>query len=136
MARTRKNITLYHAVFCPKWRRSWLTGDVAAACEGLLYYQAAQKGIKIVALAIMPDHVHVLIQTENSLVGIARIMHWLKWFTSKRLRERFKHLAVHKAFWAEHYFSRSVQTEGLKGEIQKKSDARTVVNYINQQFAN
>lgn len=133
--RTRKNITLYHAVFSPKWRRSWLTGDVAQACEGLFYHMAAQKGIKIIALAVMPDHVHILIQTENSFVGIARIMHWLKWFSSLRLRQRFKHLKAHKAFWAEHYFSRSVQTDGLKGEIQKKSDAQTVLRYINQQFA-
>lgn len=135
MAHKRKNITLYHAVFSPKWRRSWLVGDVATACEGLLYHMANLKGIQIVALAVMPDHVHILIQTENSLVGIARIIHWLKWFSSIKLRERFKDLKPHKAFWARHYFARSVQTPGLKGEIQNKSDRAAVLRYINQQFA-
>ena len=132
----RKNITLYHAVFSPKWRREWLVGDVAAACEGLIHHICALKGLKVEALAIMPDHVHLLFSTQNSTFGIARHMHNIKWFTSLYLRKRFKHLAPHKAFWAARYFSRSVQTPGLKGKLDAKADKQRVLNYIRDQFMN
>jgi len=51
----------YHIVFCPKYRRKCLVGDVKERCEVLIREKVAELGGEVVALEIMPDHVHLFV---------------------------------------------------------------------------
>lgn len=51
----------YHIVWCVKYRRSVLTGDVETDLKKLLYDIADEYGFTIEAMEIMPDHVHMLV---------------------------------------------------------------------------
>ncbi|WP_442946028.1 IS200/IS605 family transposase, partial [Nonomuraea sp. LPB2021202275-12-8] len=52
----------YHVVWCPKYRRRVLGGRVKTRLEELIRAKAAEHDWEIVALEVMPDHVHLLVK--------------------------------------------------------------------------
>ena len=57
----------YHIVFCPKYRRKVLVGDIERDLRQILYDIAKEKDVEIKALEIMPDHVHMFISFDRLL---------------------------------------------------------------------
>lgn len=51
----------YHIVWCVKYRKPVLIGDIEADLKEILYDIADEYGFSIEALETMPDHVHMLI---------------------------------------------------------------------------
>jgi hypothetical protein len=51
----------YHIVFCPKYRRSVLVGDIETRLKELLHEKANALGVEVAMLEVMPDHVHLFI---------------------------------------------------------------------------
>jgi putative transposase len=80
----------YHVVWCPKFRRPVRTGRSAARCEGLIRANADEHGWRIVALEIMLDQVHLLVEAHPS-DGPSRIASQFKGLTSRPLRAEFCH---------------------------------------------
>ncbi len=52
---------LYHIVFCPKYRRKVLVGEVEQRLKHILYATAQQYGVLIETMEVMPDHVHLFV---------------------------------------------------------------------------
>jgi putative transposase len=72
-------------VWCPKYRRAVLAGAVAGRCRELISEKCAEHGWPIVALEVMPDHVHLLVKAGPK-DSPAFVANQLKGFTSRRLR--------------------------------------------------
>jgi putative transposase len=51
----------YHIVFCPKYRRKVLVGDVESRLKHILYATAQQYGVLIETMEVKPDHVHLFV---------------------------------------------------------------------------
>lgn len=51
----------YHVVFCTKYRKPVLAGDVASEIERVLREVAREGGFEVAELAVQPDHVHLLL---------------------------------------------------------------------------
>ena len=51
----------YHIVWCVKYRKPVLVGDIEADLKKILYDIADEYGFSIEALETMPDHVHMLV---------------------------------------------------------------------------
>jgi len=51
----------YHLVWIPKYRRSFLEGKIAERLKQILKEIARDYHIQIIAMEVMPDHVHMLI---------------------------------------------------------------------------
>ena len=51
-----------HVVWCPKYRRRVLGGRVAVRLRELIEQKATEKGWEIIAVEVMPDHVHVFVR--------------------------------------------------------------------------
>ena len=113
----------YHLVWCPKYRRGVLTGEIADALEQLLREKADTLGVEIISLAIRPDHVHFFI-TGTPTIAVNQLVRHLKSFTAHELRERFPSLKTRlPSLWSRSYYA------GTIGEV---SDA-TVRRYIEGQ---
>lgn len=56
----------YHLVWCPKYRRKVLVGEIAEELRSLLNQKARELDIPIEALEIIPDDVHLLIQRSQT----------------------------------------------------------------------
>jgi len=78
----------YHVIFCPKYRRKVLTGDVAAQMKALVLEKQKDYGYTVIEMEVMPDHVHLLLDVDPR-VGVNTVVGKIKGYTSRELRERF-----------------------------------------------
>jgi putative transposase len=114
----------YHVVFCPKYRRPVLAGPVKDRCETLIREKAAEHAWLIVALEIMPDHVHLFVKAHPKH-SPSYIANQFKGFTSHVLRAEFPHLRSRlPTLWSKSYFAATV------GAVS----AATVQRYIDTQY--
>ncbi|MEV0632523.1 IS200/IS605 family transposase [Nonomuraea wenchangensis] len=114
----------YHVVWCPKYRRPVLGGRVKDRLEELIRAKADEHGWEIVALEVMPDHVHLFVKphAKNSPSYVAN---QFKGFTSHHLRAEFGHLRSQlPTLWSRSYFVATV------GAVS----AETVQRYIETQY--
>ncbi|GAA1563310.1 hypothetical protein GCM10009731_17140 [Streptomyces globosus] len=113
-----------HIVWCPKYRRPVLGGRVAERLEELIRQKAGERGWEIVALEVMPDHVHLLVKHDPKS-SASYVANQFKGFTSRVLREEFPHVKSRMpTLWSSSYFAASV------GAVS----AATVEKYIDTQW--
>jgi putative transposase len=99
----------YHFVWCPKYRRKLLVGKVETRLRALLQQKVEALGCKVLALEIMPDHVHLFLQA-TPIIAPNRILAALKGYSSHELRKEFPELATRlPTLWSRSYF---VSTHG------------------------
>ncbi|KAA2266453.1 IS200/IS605 family transposase [Solihabitans fulvus] len=114
----------YHVVWCSKYRRAVLTGPVKDRCEELIRAKAAEHGWGIVALEVLPDHVHLFVRPDQT-ASPAHVANQFKGVTSRVLREEFPHLRSRlPTLWSRSYFVASVGA----------GSADTVRQYIDTQY--
>ena len=81
----------YHVIFCPKYRRSVLTGKIEPRLKQLIKQKEQEYHFEVLEMEVMPDHVHLLLDV-NPKYGVYDIVNHIKGFTSHELRKEFKEL--------------------------------------------
>jgi putative transposase len=79
-------------VWCPKYRRKVLIGDIAEELRSLLYQKAQELDVTIEALEIMPDHVHLFIESDPTEAP-QRLANQFKGYTSECCARSFRNCA-------------------------------------------
>lgn len=98
----------YHVVWCPKYRRKVLVGDVETRLKELLIETCTNLKVDIIEMELMPDHVHMLIEVDPQF-GVHKVIKRLKGKTSKILRDEFHHLRTKlPTLWTNSYFISTV----------------------------
>jgi len=125
----------YHLVWITKYRRSFMVGKLAARARQVLFEIAKEYGFFIIAVEIMPDHVHLLVEAPPRYSPTTIVQHF-KGISSKTLRKEF--LDVIKQFiwkegtlWARGYYIASVAdkitTEVIREYIAtQKSEEKSI----------
>lgn len=98
----------YHLIWCPKYRRKVLVGEIEARLKELLLEKAATCDFSIEKMEIMPDHVHLFVKSNPT-----NPPHWivqqLKGYTSRILRFEFPSLKTRlPTLWSRSYYCESV----------------------------
>jgi len=78
----------YHIIWIPKYRKHILKGEIREQLMLLLKEKSIQLNISIEASEIMPDHVHLFIKANPTII-ISTIVKHLKSYTSFKLRKMF-----------------------------------------------
>lgn len=113
-----------HVVWCPKYRRPVLDGRVATRLDELIRQKADERGWEIIALEVMPDHVHLSVRHDPKS-SASYVANQFKGFTSRVLRSEFPHLKSRMpTLWSSSYLAVSA------GAVS----AATVEKYINTQW--
>lgn len=113
----------YHIIWCPKYRRKVLTGEVERRLVELLRLKAAELGVDIDTMEVMPDHVHLFIKSPPTN-SPHYIVQQLKGYTSRILRLEFPKLKSRMpSLWTRSYYCESI------GHISED----TVKRYIEDQ---
>lgn len=113
----------YHFVFCPKYRRSVLTGQVGDRLVELIPQLLPPLGGQLIDLVVRPDHVH-LFASFGPHLSPKQIMHRLKGETSHILREEFPSLKSRlPSLWTHAYYC------GTAGNVSSE----TIRKYIDAQ---
>ena len=89
----------YHIVWCVKYRRSVLVGEVEDDLKACLYEIAAEYGFRIVALETMPDHVHMLVDCRPQFFP-SDMIKIIKGNTARRLF--IQHPELKAKLWGGH----------------------------------
>lgn len=98
----------YHVIFCPKYRRAVLTGDIAHRLKDIVVNVAQTYQFEILEQDIMPDHVHLLCDV-NPRLGIMEAVTTLKGVSSRLLRKEFPFLKKRlPSLWTRSTFISSV----------------------------
>lgn len=113
----------YHLVWCPKYRRPVLAGEVGVRLEQLIPECVAALDGSVLHLAVQPDHVH-LFASFPPVFSIPQIMHRIKGTTAHILRREFPHLKSRlPSLWTRSYYV------GTAGHVS----AKTIERYIESQ---
>ena len=116
----------YHLVWCTKYRDERFRSKWRRqTCEAALYVAANKWGIRIIALRVLPDHVHVFVELKPSM-SPSKAVALLKGISSRVVRRRVKKLAEKRELWSPGKFIRSV------GNVTSE----TIEQYITQASQN
>lgn len=98
----------YHVVFCPKYRRKILIGEVENRLKEIIYEVCDKYSIDLIEMEIMPDHVHLLIEVDPQF-GVHKAIKQIKGTSSRILRKEFHHLTTKiPTLWTNSYFISTV----------------------------
>ena len=119
---TTVSLIKYHFVFCPRYRRKALVGEVETQLKEMLPGICQEIEVTILALEIMPDHVHIFLNALPS-ISPSDIMAKVKGVTSRRLRQEFKHLQHLPSLWTRSFFcstAGNVYSETIQKYIEEQ----------------
>ena len=98
----------YHVVWCPKYRRKVLTGNIELTLKELIQETCEELQCELIELELMPDHVHLLVDV-NPQFGIHKLIKAIKGKTSRILRKEFPILTTKlPTLWTNSYFVSTV----------------------------
>lgn len=114
----------YHFVFCPKYRRKLLVGNIKKRLSEIFDEVAQENKWHIIAKEIMPDHVHLFVfadvRTRPEIV-VKRF----KGRSSRYLRQEFPELLKMPTMWTRSYFlatAGNVSSDTIQKYIEKQWD--------------
>lgn len=116
----------YHLVWCPKYRKPILEeANVKEFLKDQIHTIAATKECEVLALEVMPDHIHLFISTTpfDSPTGIVKVF---KGVTALRLFKKFPELRG--KYWKGKLWSPSYYV-GTAGHVS----AEAIQRYIEEQ---
>lgn len=98
----------YHLVWCPKYRRHVLEGAIEKRLREVIEDVRAEHEWTIHALEVMPDHVHLFIESDP-IYSVAEIVNRLKGASSRILRSEFPALRSRlPTLWSRSYYAGTV----------------------------
>jgi putative transposase len=104
----------YHVVWCPKYRRPLLVGNVEKRLRTIIRQVAKERKAEIIQMEGMPDHVYLLVEVDPQY-GIHRLIRNIKGKSSRILRGEFKPLRTRvPSLWTNSYFLSTVGGAPLK----------------------
>lgn len=114
----------YHIVWIPKYRKPVLTGRIKDEMLGLFNTIAQQNDVEILAVEVMPDHIHLFVSAPPRLSPSA-VVNMFKGVSARWLRDRFPELKrLGDALWTRTYFVGSaghVSSETIRKYIEEQN---------------
>jgi putative transposase len=89
----------YHLVSIPRYRKKVLVGPIEARLKEILAEIATQYGFEILAVEVMPDHVHLFVSAPPKF-SPAEIVRLFKEITSRKLKKEFE--SLRRQYWGEY----------------------------------
>lgn len=118
--------SLHHFVWTPKYRKAILRRSVKAYIEYLFKRIAREYDLEIVELALMPDHIHLLVSTPPRY-SPAQIVQLFKGISAREVFKKFPWLK--KILWAGEFWNDSYYW----GTVGDKTSTEIVLKYIRDQ---
>jgi len=113
----------YHLIWCPKRRRPVLVNKIKNRLGAVLKEVAEEKKVKILALEIKPDHLHLFVSCYPQL-AVHKLVKAFKGRSSFYLRREFPGLLKLPSLWTNSYFvstAGNVSNETIRKYIEAQS---------------
>ena len=122
-ARNKVFLINYHLIWCPKRRKKVLVDGVKTRLENIIYDVTKELGIDILAIEVMPDHVHLFVSAYPD-IPVHKIIKRIKGRSSHDLRKEFAALLKLPTLWTHSYFvstAGNVSSETIQKYIEAQS---------------
>jgi putative transposase len=99
-----------------------LFGDVEKRLRQIVWEVCQEKDWQIIALEIMPDHVHLFVDVPPD-VAAHKVANAIKGRSSRLLRQEFPHLLKLPSLWTNSYFvstHANVSSETIRQYIEEQ----------------
>ena len=121
--RHAKFLLNYHFIWIPKYRNHILTKEpIKKIIKDTIEELGTNHKYDILALEIMPDHVHLFISALPKYAP-SKLINIIKGTTGRRIAQEYPELKASDSIWTRSYFVAST------GNVSSK----TIQNYINEQ---
>lgn len=113
----------YHLIWCPKRRRKVLVNGIKDRLQTILQDVAREKQVKILALEVQPDHLHLFVSCYPQLT-VHKLLKAFKGRSSYYLRREFPQLLRMPSMWTNSYFvstAGNVSNETIRKYIEAQS---------------
>ena len=98
----------YHIVWCPKYRRKVLVGEVKKRLKEIIQEVAKECDVEIIEMETDKDHIHILCEVDPQF-GVNKFVKLVKGRSSRILRDEFPHLKSKlPTLWSNSYFVSTV----------------------------
>lgn len=114
----------YHLIWCTKYRKKLIYGSIEHTLKRLVRNKCQALDLRVGAMEVMPDHVHVFIRSRQVLEP-SYIVQQLKGYTSHQILRQFPRLRRNweaSALWSKSFFCESV------GHISQDTVQRYIEN--------
>ena len=115
----------YHLVWCTKYRKQILTGGIDDEVKQMLQEIAEKYQFQILAMEVMPDHIHLLLNCKPQFL-ISDMIKIMKGNLARRLF--LDHPELKKSLWGGHLWNPSY----CAVTVSERS-CEQVTSYINSQ---
>ena len=109
--KSNHNITYsckYHIIWCPKYRRKVLVGEVEKRLKEIIIQVANELNVEIIEMETDKDHIHILADIDPSF-GVMKFIKTAKGRSSRILRDEFAFLKSRlPTLWTNSCFISSV----------------------------
>jgi len=107
--RTNKTVysARYHLIWCPKYRRRVLVGQVETRLKEIIEQVVASVEGEMIGLEVMADHVRLLVELPPG-AHLPAVLQRLKGRSSRLLRQEFPHLRRLPTLWRWSWFVSTV----------------------------
>lgn len=107
----------YHVIFCPRYRKKILVGNIKTFLEKEIIDLCTSKDCKVIEMEIMPDHIHLLLDV-NPDFGIKSLVSRIKACTARKMYREFPDLRKKSSIWTRSKFIATVGSVSL--DVVKK----------------
>lgn len=114
--------TAYHVVWCPKYRKHILSGNIAKSLSAMIKLICDERNWPVIAIEIQTDHIHLFLTIPPS-VSVSNAVKILKGNTARWLFKQFPNLK--NQLFKGHLWSPSYYV-GTAGDVS----AATIQKYI------
>lgn len=97
----------YHIIWCPKRRVPILIENIAIDLDSLIRDTLIEMDLKVEALEVMPDHVHLFVSAPPK-ISPHQIVKRCKGASSNLLRKKYPQLLKMPCLWSSSYYCGSV----------------------------
>ena len=98
----------YHVVFCTKYKRGVLTGDIKTRLEQIIHDVSREIGFDVLDTDINDAHVHLMLQVDP-VIGVHKAVKSIKATSYRILSNEFPELKSRiPSLWARNYFASTV----------------------------
>lgn len=90
----------YHIIWCPKYRRKVLVGEVEARLKEIVLQIASEMNVEIIEMETDKDHIHILADIDPSF-GVMKFIKTAKGRSSRILRDEFPFFKIKIAYFMD-----------------------------------
>jgi putative transposase len=92
-----------HLVWCTKYRKPILRGDVAVRFRAIARQECSELKVEVLSGVVAKDHVHMLVSIPPQ-VAVSKLVQQLKGKSSYKLQREFK--SLQREYWGQKMWSR------------------------------